>query len=433
MTTFDEIVSRVTEVFHRHSECVASLGSILVNRDLNARVRLILGEGDVAVSNDTPGMSALLSDLEITLGPHSVPIEQLILREPDLEQILSQEFKVPLEGFEHVYLIDRLATEGNWSQISPPSSSAPRIVFFSIKGGVGRSTALAATAWSIAQQGQRVLILDLDLESPGVSSSLLPADRRPKFGIADWLVEDLVGNGDVVTESMVATSALARDGEIFVVPAHGADPGEYIAKLGRVWMPKVGSDSRREPWSQRLGRLLDDLERRWRPDIIFIDSRAGIDEVASTCLTDIGASTILLFAIDGDQTWSGYRILFKHWRKSNVVREIRERLQLVGAMIPDTDSDPYFAGLREQAWDLFSEELYDEIPAGVIASDGELWNFDETDESAPHYPWRVRWHRGFAAVRSMHGRLELIDAQEVNTVFGPVIDGIKSSIAGGRG
>ena len=98
---------------------------------------------------------------------------------------------------------------------------------------------------------------------------------------------------------------------------------------------------------QRLRRLLDELEKRWSPDVTLIDSRAGIDEVASACLTGLSASMILLFAIDGDQTWSGYRILFRHWRTSGVVREIRERLQVVGAMIPEVGADDYFDGLRE--------------------------------------------------------------------------------------
>ena len=32
---------------------------------------------------------------------------------------------------------------------------------------------------------------------------------------------------------MTATSLLSHDGEIYVVPAHGMDPGEYVSKLGR--------------------------------------------------------------------------------------------------------------------------------------------------------------------------------------------------------
>jgi hypothetical protein len=278
-----------------------------------------------------------------------------------------------------------------------------------------------------------VLVLDLDLESPGLSSSLLPEDRRPTFGIADWLVEDLVDNGNGVFEEMVATSALSHNGEIFVVPAHGVKAGEYVAKLGRVWMPKVNSDGNRELWSQRLRRLIDALEVRWSPDVTLIDSRAGIDEVASACLTDLSASMILLFAIDGDQTWCGYRILFRHWRTSGVVREIRERLQVVGAMIPEVGTEDYSQGLLEHAWDAFSEELYDEVPAGAIVTEDEIWSFDQSDEGAPHFPWPIRWHRGFAALKNLHGKLTNIDAEEARAVFGSLVGGLLPVIKTERG
>lgn len=270
------------------------------------------------------------------------------------------------------------------------------------------------------------MVLDLDLESPGLSTSLLPADRRPSFGITDWLVEDLVDNGDAVLDSMVATSDLSRNGEILVLPAHGNDPGEYVSKLGRIWMPKVTKESRREPWFRRLDRLSKALEEKWKPDVVLIDSRAGIDEVASTCLTDLRASLVLLFAVDCDQTWSGYRILFQHWRRVGVVRQVRERLQLVGAMIPETGTLDYLQGLRERAWDLFSEELYDEIPPGTLEED--LWSYDLVDETAPHWPWRVNWHRGFAALRSVHGRLYEIDATLVNAVFGDLLKDVVSML-----
>jgi hypothetical protein len=166
--------------------------------------------------------------------------------------------------------------------------------------------------------------------------------------------------------------------------------------------------------------LINTLEERIKPDIILIDSRAGIDEVSSACITDLGASLVLLFAIEGEQTWSGYRILFQNWLKTGVAREIRERLQLVGALIPELDSAAYFSSLQEDAWNLFIEELYDETAMG--ANDG--WSFDKIDEEAPHSPWPIRWHRGFAALRSMHGRLNGIDPKEINNIFGDLIAGI---------
>jgi hypothetical protein len=346
----------------------------------------------------------------------------MILFEDDIEAVLAEAPGFALDDFDGLTVVDRLATESRWASIASVSAGVPRVVFFSIKGGVGRSSALAVSAWSLAQAGKRVLVLDLDLESPGLSSSLLPDDKRPAYGITDWLVEDLVDNGIAVFENMVATSDLSHDGDIYVVPAHGKDPGDYIAKLGRVWMPKVGPEGGRESWSQRLDRLIRQLEERWHPDIVLIDSRSGIDEVASSCVTDLGAGLVLLFAIEGEQTWSGYRILFDYWHKHGVARNIRERLQLVGAMVPEINSSDYLERLTEHGWDLFADAFYDEVPPGETGS--ELWNFDDRDETAPHYPWAIRWHRSFAALRSLRQRLLELDEQEARSIYGPLLEGL---------
>ncbi|MDA8229738.1 MAG: AAA family ATPase [Magnetospirillum sp.] len=427
MTTFDEILPKLAAIFQRHPD-VASIAPILVNRDLNGRVRLIMDEKWETNPAARAELDAIAREARDALGPHAHSAEQMLMFEPNIEGSITEESAFPLEDCAGINVVDRLAMEGDWAKITPPLTTAQRIVFFSIKGGVGRSTALAATAWVLAERGERVLVLDMDLESPGLSSSLLPQDRRPAYGIADWLVEDLVDNSELVFADMVATSELSRNGDILVVPAHGKDPGEYLSKLGRVWMSKAGRNGQRESWPERLRRLLDRVEERWRPSVVLIDSRAGIDEAASACLTGLGASTILLFAIDGDQTWTGYRMLFRHWRKAGRVREIRERLQIVGAMIPETGADKYFEELRERAWDAFADELYDEIPAGAILSEGDSWSFDQSDESAPHYPWAVRWHRGFAALQSLHGKLSVIGRDEINAVFGPLIEGVMASV-----
>lgn len=427
MTTFDDILPKLAEIFRLHITEIQRIAPIYVNRDLNGRVRLIVAERWELDPKAHTALEAITQAIYEQLGAHAFPASRAIFFETNIESFDCGGFAAPLAGVDNVRVIDRLATEGNWSTISPIAVGVPRVVFFSIKGGVGRSTAMAATAWSLAQSGKRVLVLDLDLESPGLSSSLLPSDRRPTYGITDWLVEDLVNNGDAVLPYMTATSALSHDGDIYVVPAHGVNPGEYIYKLGRVWMSKVAADGQRESWSQRLQRLLNILEKRLKPDVILIDSRAGIDEVASACITDLGATQVLLFALEGEQTWSGYRILFQHWRTTGVVRKIRDRLQLVGAVIPELASAEYFSTLRESAWTLFSEELYDEVPPGEIAS-GDIWSFDESEEGAPHNPWPIRWHRSFAALRSIHLRLDGIDSQEVSNVFGDLITGITSTL-----
>jgi len=423
MTTFDEIVPIISDTLREQDANLQKLGAIVVNRDLNGRVRLIV---DKKIRDNGEAFAALETIarlLATRLAPHSVSTERMVLVEDDLEIATRGAPHFLLPGFTNVTMVDRLAVDTDWATIAPIADNAPRIVFYSIKGGVGRSTALAVTAWSLAQRGKRVLVLDLDLESPGLSSSLLPPDRRPTYGIADWLVEDLIDNGATIRRDMVTMSNLSHDGEIHVVPAHGREPGEYVAKLGRAWMSKIAADGTRESWPARLARLLNDLEENVRPDVILIDARAGIDEVASACITNLGVRHILLFALDGEQTWSGYRILFRHWHQAGVAKDIRERLQLVGAMIPELGGAEYFDQLREHAWNVFRDELYDEVPAGEPV--GERFSFDDNEEGAPHYPWPIKWHRGFAALQSLHSRFEGVDPDEVTAIFGGLIEGVR--------
>lgn len=429
MITFDEILPVLEEVLSSHVEVVSQLKRLVVNRDLNGRIRLIVPEAAMQDTELVERLQNIAETLAERLKPHAFAPDQMLLYEPEMDEALVGAHSFPLEGMDNVFFADRLANEGGWAQIAEVSLGVPRVVFFSIKGGVGRSTALAVSAWSLAQAGKRVMVLDLDLESPGLSSGLLPPERRPAYGITDWLVEDLVDNGEALIADMVATSELAHDGEIYVIPAHGSGPGDYISKLGRVWMPKV-LQGKRENWSQRLSRLLGRLEADYRPDVILIDSRSGIDEVASSCVTDLGATLVLLFAIDGEQTWSGYHILFQYWHQAGVARNIRERLQLVGAMLPETNAEDYFVGLRERSWDLFSEALYDVVPPGEAA--GALWNFDDADETAPHYPWPIKWHRSFAALASLHDRLAKIDPHEAELLYGMLLRGLDDMVSVGE-
>ena len=79
--------------------------------------------------------------------------------------------------------------------------------------------------------------------------------------------------------------------------------------------------------------------------------------------------------------------------------------------------------MLEHSWSIFTEELYDEIPPGQTSD--EYFNFDQFDETAPHYPWHIRWNRGFQALQSMHSRLTGIDQNEVIS-FDSLFKGLKT-------
>jgi len=93
-----------------------------------------------------------------------------------------------------INLVDRRVTGGDWLRAPYPPTSLPvRIAFASLKGGVGRSTALCVIAAHLAARGRRVLAIDLDLEAPGLGNMLLPDETLPDFGLLDWLAERSVG------------------------------------------------------------------------------------------------------------------------------------------------------------------------------------------------------------------------------------------------
>ena len=64
------------------------------------------------------------------------------------------------------------------------------VTFYSFKGGTGRTMALANVAWILAANGERVLIADWDLESPGLHRFFKPfmdpgVAQRP--GVVDFI------------------------------------------------------------------------------------------------------------------------------------------------------------------------------------------------------------------------------------------------------
>ena len=116
-------------------------------------------------------------------------------------------------------LLERQDKEGDWLRTSAgvtayPKRLAKRCVFYSIKGGVGRSTALVMMAIHLAKKGKKVLVIDGDFESPGLSSSLLPRDDgQPDYGVVDWLTAHALG-ADQRTLDEMARRHLVEKGSV---------------------------------------------------------------------------------------------------------------------------------------------------------------------------------------------------------------------------
>ena len=386
---FDSIFARVIDTLR--SLKPRGIERVYVVRDLYGKVRIAVADPLEANEQYRSWLEDKAMLLCERLGPHGYPPEDAVLFLDD--ELMGELHRDAREVLPGVYWIDRLLTGRDWWTVNGDDSDTNTYTLYSLKGGVGRSTSAAVLSWHLARRGEDVLVVDLDLESPGISSAMLDRSMRPEFGVVDWFVEDLVGQGDGVIADMIAMPSWHHDlpGDVRIVSAHGAQSGEYLAKLGRVYMD---TDVR---WTKRLEQLLSMLREVVKPTIVLLESRSGLHDIAAATVTDLDAH-VLLFAIDSETTWEGYGILFEHWREQELARRIRQRLSIVSSLTPDIDTEAYIERFRERSWVLFQDHLYDKQDPPEESDD---FTYDLLDDHAPHDPFVVRWTRGLAAGASL--------------------------------
>lgn len=291
-----------------------------------------------------------------------------------------------------VLVVDRRIVGVDWLQEPLPAPvQIPTAIFASVKGGVGRSTALAVTASALAADGLNVLAIDLDLEAPGIGSALLGSEELPLYGSLDFFVETNVRKvtPDFVSR-MIAPSPLTQGrGLISVIPATGlmslTFPENVVSKIARAYLEKPNEHIPGHTFLHATRSLISEAASTGRYDVVLVDARAGLHESTATSLLGLGA-TILLFGVDTPQTFEGYEFLFaamKQVRGTLSGEDWRSRLRMIHAKASaDQGRQKAF---RDRCFELLSDAIYEEAEP----DDVDAFNFDLDDPTAPHFAWPI--------------------------------------------
>ena len=312
-----------------------------------------------------------------------------------------------------VAVVDRRIVGQDWAVgwHGPLPGVPPVLAFHSIKGGVGRSSAVAVLAAHQAERGRNVLVVDLDLEAPGIGALLLAREDLPQLGVLDWLVETSLrpdAEGELI-QRCVGQSQLTRGrGAVDVLPALGRSAGEapwtVVPKLGRGFIDHPGLGHSHLERVRRLVALTCNEGTR-QYDVVLVDVRAGLAESTAAALLGLGA-TVLCCGVDGPATQDGYRFLFSYFaglddapgQHNPADRDWRDRFRMVHAKARvGADARRAF---RERMYEVFVEAVYDADDAGDAGSDrsgaAAAFSFDYDDEDAPHWAWPIAFDLALA-------------------------------------
>lgn len=177
------------------------------------------------------------------------------------------------------------------------------ITFYSYKGGVGRSLAAANFAVYLAKMGLKTVLIDFDLEAPGIDAKFpllkIPDNHR---GILDYILEYQEKNEDPGSIQQISL-------KIPIIPDDTSSslclipPGQYLSqdyykKLSRLDWGLIFSEKRDGVafFQQFLARIHQELAA----DYVVIDSRTGITEIAGLCTQQLADEVVMLSSLSSE-------------------------------------------------------------------------------------------------------------------------------------
>ena len=212
------------------------------------------------------------------------------------------------------------------------------------------------------RSGKKILIVDFDLEAPGIPTFSLTAPKVEVRGLVEYITEfRQSGRSPDVRNFVYSAHTFESGGQLFVMPA-GRHDGSYSQRLNAIDWHKL--------YDEEDGYLFfEDLKRQWAinvgVDYVLIDSRTGHSDVEGICTRQLPDAVCLLF-FPNEQNLQGLKRVVGNVRAQNSgLKTQKEAISLHFAVsnVPDLDDEERIIG---STLDRFEKELgYEELSGQI--------------------------------------------------------------------
>ena len=331
------------------------------------------------------------------------------------------------------------------------------VTFYSYKGGTGRSMALANVACLLAQDGKKVLMIDWDLEAPGLVDYFKEYVKNTKkdfsqnVGLIEFMQKafDTLPPMPLDEENEDEINDFFKQINDYILPIKiNANKNLFLMKAGRMdetYSERIAALD----WSAFFKKIPVFFTRfafflREKYDFVLIDSRTGHTDTGGICTMLMPEKLVLAFT-PNDQSLNGvlklakratdYRInsddlrplemyplasrfdidedqMRKDWKK-RYVREFGELFKKIYALPEDTSFEKYFDEVQIRHVSKYS---YGEKIA-VLEEKNDLYSISTGYQNLKEYFNKSIW--SYEEYKEVIPQLEFNEKLKITTIYHP--------------
>ena len=203
------------------------------------------------------------------------------------------------------------------------------ITFYSYKGGVGRSFALANISVLLARWGCRVLCIDWDLEAPGLHYYF---SVEPNSGLLEILQGVRTNQRRDWHQSLTHIDVEGTEGRLSLLAA-GCQDKNYVSSVQSLDWDTLYSEN-------DIGGYLESIRGTWLDeyDLVLVDSRTGVTDAGAICISQL-ADVLVVFLTANEQGLSGVLDVVGRAEKARELLPFERRRLLTLPVLSRFDSD----------------------------------------------------------------------------------------------